>query len=175
MKKTALSSLFCLIYLFGLGQEVKAQKVVGQFIKDTVKDVALDPTTYIPAGLLWTSIKGDWNTSQPLFTYGYVETNPLFTINGQPFSQPISFADGNRKIAMFTLWEGLGVSMLANTGIRLGEHILINRHPEKKSLVHSAGWATRIGFAVFRGYVLSHQHFKQWQTNKRLAIELNLN
>src|SRR3990167_3781946 len=172
MKKTALSSLFCLVLLIGFGQEAEAQNKVGQFLKDAAKDVISDPTTYVPAGLLWTSTKGDWNTSQPLFARGYVEANPLFTISGRPYSQPISFADGNRKIAMFTLWEGLGISVLANTGIRLGERLLISQHPEKKKLIHSAGWAARIGFAAFRGYVLSHQHFSQWQANKRMIAAL---
>ncbi len=168
MKKTVFSSLFCLVLVIGFSQEVRAQEGVGQIFKDVVSD----PTTYVPTGFLWTSFQADWNTSQPLFAQGYVEANPLFTVSGRPYSRPISFADGNRKIAMLTLRDGLGISMLINTGIRVGEHLLISQHPEKKRLIHSAGWVARIGFAALQGYLQSHEHFAQWQENKRMVAAL---
>ena len=39
----------------------------GNAVKDVAKQVLLDPTTYVPAAVVYTSMQLDWNTSQPLF------------------------------------------------------------------------------------------------------------
>src|SRR5690242_7176158 len=63
---------------------------------DAIKSAALDPSTYVPAGLLYTSSRLDWNSSQPFFQHGAVEENPRYTLSGLPHSQPLSYEAGNR-------------------------------------------------------------------------------
>jgi hypothetical protein len=43
------------------------------------KSVALDPTTYAPAGLSYESSRMDWTTSYVFFQHGWLERNPRYT------------------------------------------------------------------------------------------------
>ena len=61
---------------------------------DVTRGVLLDPTTYAPAAILYTSMRLDWKSSQPFFARGYVEANDRYTISGLPHDVPVSFALG---------------------------------------------------------------------------------
>src|SRR5689334_11217711 len=72
-------------------------------VLDVAKAVVLDPTTYVPATLAYTSMRMDWNSSQTLFERGWLEHNSRFTVSGRPNDTPISFEAGNRQIARTAL------------------------------------------------------------------------
>lgn len=174
MRRTALSSLFCLILLTGFGQKTMAQEEqVGQIFKNTAKNVVLDPTTYAPTVLSWFSKKLDWDSSQIFFRNGYVEANPDFTVNGLPYDKPISHSTGNVRIIKISL-PVLSLSVLNNFAISMPERILIRRHPSHKKLIKSISWIDKIAMASYFSYKYSQPNFSQWQTNNRMAHKLGL-
>jgi hypothetical protein len=135
------------------------------------KQVLTDPTTYLPAGLLYTSMQLDWNSSQPFFANGFVENNAKYTRSGLPRDLPISYGAGNRKLIM----ESVAVipSSLANNAInRVIQRSLNERFPNKRKLWTVLAFVERAAFASYASYLVSTPHFEQWRMNERLAKEL---
>jgi hypothetical protein len=139
----------------------------------TTKQVALDPTTYAPAIISYTSTKLDWDTSQVFFRNGYVEGNPRFTVSGYPNDTPMSYNRGNRLILSDTL-QIFGGSLANNFLERTFEQMMIERFPEHPKLVKTLGWVERTAFAGYWSYRLSANHWRQWDANKRQAEALGL-
>lgn len=171
MNKTVFSSLFCLILLVGFGREAVAQDRIGQFFKDTAKDVVLDPTTYVPAGLYIAAKKLDWNSSQVFFRNGYVEANPDYTISGKVNDVPISYSAGNRRMIVKAL-PVLELSLLNNAGASISGKVLTHFYPNHKKLIKSICWIEKIAAASYISYNNSVLSFNQWKINKRVALEL---
>ncbi len=143
------------------------------FARGVVKDLALDPMTYGPAVLAYAAMRLDWDSSQPFFRNGYQELNQRFTVNGVSGGVPLSYAAGNRKIAMDALWV-MGMSAINNGSERVFERFLLSRLPEHPKLVRVLGWAERTAFASWMAYTVSAPHFRQWQANQQLAAQLGL-
>jgi hypothetical protein len=135
---------------------------------DVTKGVVLDPTTYAPATLVYTSMKLDWQSSQLLFRNGWLEQNRRFTLTGRPNDTPISFADGNRKIRRMALLH-LQESIVNNAAANLFERVLAQRYPQHRKLFKILSWAERIAFASYVSYVASAEHFRQTERNRQLA------
>lgn len=135
-----------------------------------VKEVLLDPTTYAPATLYFTSAQLDWASSQPFFRHGVPEHNRDFTISGLPDDTPISYAAGNRKIAGLALVT-LGTSAVNNATEGLLERALDRRDPRHRKLWRTLGIIERVSFASFIGYYDSVLHFQQWRVNQQIAAQ----
>jgi len=137
---------------------------------DITKAVVFDPTTYAPATLAYTSMKLDWESSQPLFRYGWVEKNHRFTVSGRPYDIPIGFEDGNRKIRQMALLH-LQESIVNNAAANIFERVLSNKYPQHRKLFKVLSRAERIAFASYVSYYASATHFRQAERNRQLAIQ----
>ncbi len=137
------------------------------------KQVLLDPTTYVPATMAYTSTKLDWDTSQVFFRNGYVEDNARFTASGLAHDTPMSYSAGNRKILGDSL-AIFGGSVVNNVTDRLFEQYLMEKYPDHRKLVKTLGWIERVSFASYWSYRLSAAHWSQWQWNQRTAAQLGL-
>lgn len=137
---------------------------------DVTKAVVLDPTTYAPATLSYTSMKLDWNTSQPLFRNGWVEQNHRFTMSGRANDVPVSFVDGNKQIRKMALMH-LQESIVNNAAANIFERVLANKYPKHRTLFKILSWTERIAFASYMSYYASAQHFKQAERNRQLALQ----
>ncbi len=137
---------------------------------DVTKAVVLDPTTYAPATLSYTSMKLDWNSSQPLFRNGWVEQNQRFTLSGRPNDVPVSFVDGNKQIRNMALMH-LQESIVNNAATNIFERVLANKYPQHRTLFKILSWTERIAFASYMSYYASAQHFKQAERNRQLAVQ----
>ena len=135
------------------------------------KGVLLDPTTYIPAALLFTSMRLDWTSSQPLFQHGFVEGNARYTTSGLAHDAPVTYGVGNERIQADAL-AALGTTLFHNTTNRTIERILVSRFPNHQKILRTIGWVERSAFASYLSYQLSARHFRQWQANERLAGQL---
>jgi len=140
-------------------------------VLDITKAVLLDPTTYTPAVLSYTSQRMDWNTSQPLFNAGWLEHNQRFTISGRPDDKPISYEAGNRQITRMALVH-LQESVINNVSAQFFERALIQRYPEHRKLLKTLSWVERISFSAYVGYLASVDHFQQAQKNQEMASQL---
>jgi hypothetical protein len=140
---------------------------------DILKDVALDPTTYAPAIIGYDATMRDWNTSQPFFQSGYVEHNARFTVSGLPNDRAIGYEAGKHQILMDSL-TNLQMSLVNNVTDRLIERVLIERHPQHRTLFRALGWAERIGFASAMSYKLSAAHYRQAGQNQQLAQQIGI-
>lgn len=149
-----------------LSSVATAQEPVN-VVTETVKNVVLDPTTYIPAALSYDGRMRDWTTSQAFFEHGYLERNPRFTVSGVPNSAPMSFEDGKRVIVKDILVH-VGTSALHNAASRTVERLLIEKHPEKRKLIRVLGWVERAAMASFLSYQWSGAHYRQWRANERM-------
>jgi hypothetical protein len=137
---------------------------------DVTKGVVFDPTTYAPAALAYTSMRLDWNSSQPLFRNGWVEENHRFTMSGRPNDLPVSFAEGNRRIRQMALLH-LQESLVNNTAANIFERVLASKYPQHRKLFKVLSWMERIAFASYVSYAASANHFKQAERNRQLAIQ----
>jgi hypothetical protein len=137
---------------------------------DVTRAVVLDPTTYAPATLSYTSMKLDWDTSQPLFRHGWVEQNHRFTISGRPNDRPVSYAEGSRRIRRMALLH-LQESLINNVAANVFERVLAERYPQHRKLFKVLSWVERIAFASYVSYVASASHFRQAERNRLLAAE----
>ena len=137
---------------------------------DITKSVVFDPTTYAPATMSYTSMKLDWNTSQPLFRNGWLEQNHLFTVSGRPNDIPLSYADGNKKIRQMALLH-LQESLVNNVATNVFERMLTSRYPQHRKLFKTLSWVERIGFASYMSYAASKNHFEQADRNRQLALQ----
>lgn len=152
-------------------QEARAtSKSVAALAVEATKQTLLDPTTYAPAGLLYVSSRLDWDSSQAFYAHGDLEENPRFTITGRPHDTPLSYGDGNIVLLKDALTIASG-SIVHNVVSHFTVDVLVIRHPEHAKLWKTLGWIERVGVGLSISYVLSSQHFEQWQTNKRLAAE----
>jgi hypothetical protein len=118
--------------------------------------------------MLYTSMRLDWNSSQPFFQNGFLEDNARYTQSGFAKDTPLSYSDGNRQIlkdALLILPASFANSALA----QLVERKLTDRFPEKRKLWNTLSWVERAAFAGFASYRVSSPHFRQWQLNQRLA------
>jgi hypothetical protein len=141
---------------------------VSSLASDLTKGVLLDPTTYAPAAILYTSMRLDWKSSQPFFERGYVEANDRYTISGLPHDVPVSFAQGNRQILTDSLLN-LPMSFVNNESSRLAERVLMRQYPDHPKLIRTLGWIERTAFAGYMANRLAAKHFRQWQQNVQLA------
>jgi hypothetical protein len=138
---------------------------------EAAQRVALDPTTYAPAAVVYTAQRLDWSSSQPLFRAGYVEANPRYTTSGLAFDTPVSYAEGKRTIVRDT--AALFARSLANNAVcSIVEHVLIARAPKHRKLIRTLGWIERVSVASYWSYRLSERHFEQWRANERLARQI---
>jgi hypothetical protein len=140
---------------------------------DVAKGVALDPSTYAPAILAYTSTVRDWDSSQPFFARGYVEHNARFTVTGRADDVAIGYAAGRRQI----LKDAIGifeVSLVNNATSRIIDQILIRRYPQHRTALRVLGWVERVGFASYMSYRMSSPHFRQAQLNEQRAGQLGL-
>ena len=140
-------------------------------VRDVVRRVALDPTTYAPAVVGWGATRLDWGSSQIFFRNGWHEQNPRFTVSGRAGDPPIGYAAGNRKILKDSVWN-LRLSLMNNVSEQLIEGLLIRRYPTHRRLLRALGWIERIVAASYWTYQLSADHFRQWRANERRAREL---
>ena len=137
---------------------------------EAAKQTLLDPTTYAPAGFLYVSSRLDWNTSQVFFAHGDVEANPRYTISGFPRDTPLSYRDGNKRMLADAL-SVASVSIVNNAIAHFTVDAMVIRNPEHAKLWKTLGWFERMAVASSLSYVLSVQHFKQWQLNQQMAAE----
>ena len=138
-----------------------------------LKQVTFDPTTYVPAILGYDATMRDWNSSQPMFQYGFVEGNSRFTVSGWPNDAPISYQAGKRRIQSDAL-SNLGMSVVDNFSTAVVEHVLIKRYPEHRKLIRTLGWVQRISLASYLSYQMSARHYQQWQANEQLNRQLGI-
>ncbi len=138
---------------------------------DLTKHVIFDPTTYVPAAMLYTSMRLDWRSSQPFFERGFVEANDRYTISGRSHDVPVSFAQGKHQILIDSLMN-LPMSFANNATSRVVERMLVQRFPNHPKLFHALGWAERTAFAGYMSNRLAGKHFRQWQQNVELARQL---
>jgi hypothetical protein len=136
-----------------------------------VKEVMLDPTTYAPAVIAYDATMRDWNTSQPFFRNGFMELNPHFTVSGMPNGEPLSYADGKRRI-LSDAFATLGVSAINNFTDRIFERKLRERFPNHRKIVGAVSWIERLSFGGYLSYALSAAHYRQAQANQSLARQL---
>src|SRR5687767_301930 len=135
---------------------------------DVTKSVVFDPTTYAPAALSYTSMKMDWESSQPLFRNGWVEQNRRFTVSGRANDVPLSFVEGNKKIRHMALMH-LQESVINNVAANVFERVLARKYPEHRKLLKTLSWVERIAFSSYMSYLASSNHFKQARRNQELA------
>ena len=143
----------------------------GSFLGGVVKGVVFDPTTYVPAALGYDSTVRDWNTSQTFFQHGFYERNPRFTISGRANDLPVTYGEGNKRILIDALGN-LQVSLVNNFTSRIIERSFLDKYPEHSKLIKTLGWIERSAFAAYMGYVLSEAHYRQWQYNQNMAVQL---
>jgi len=141
------------------------------FLAELARGVAFDPTTYAPAIITYDARMRDWKTSQIFFQHGYLERNPKFTATGLPYDTPLTYEAG-REVILRDAVVHLQVSAIHNAGTRSLERVLIERHPDKRTLIRVLGWIERTAFASYLAYQLSHQHYRQARENQRLAVTL---
>jgi hypothetical protein len=127
-----------------------------------------DPTVYAPSVFLYTSMKLDWNSSQPFFQNGFLEENSRYTQSGFAKDKPLSYSEGNQQILKDALMV-LPVSFVNSAVTQLVERKLSARYPEQRKLWKTLSWIERTAFASFASYRISSPHFRQWQLNQRLA------
>jgi hypothetical protein len=137
---------------------------------EAAKQTLLDPTTYAPAGMLYVSSRLDWNSSQVFFAHGDLEENPRYTITGLPHDRPLSYSDGNKQLFRDAL-SVASVSFVNNAIAHFTVDAMAIRNPEHAKLWKTLGWIERAAVSASLSYVLSVQHFQQWQTNQRVAAQ----
>ena len=137
---------------------------------DIARAVLIDPTTYAPAVISYEAMLRDWKTSQALFSYGWLESNPRFTVSGRPNDVPVGYNVGKRIIRNIAL-DVLQQSTAHNIAIGVVERVLISRYPERRKLIRALSWIERIGYASADAYLNSAKHFRQAGTNRRLIRE----
>jgi hypothetical protein len=148
----------------------KSIKSIPSLAVEATKQTLLDPTTYAPAGLLYVSSRLDWNSSQVFFAHGDVEQNPRYTISGLPHDTPLSYSQGNKQLLTDAL-SVASVSAVNNVIAHFTIDAMAAHSPEHAHMWKTLGWIERTAVASSISYMLSAQHFRQWETNRRLAAE----
>jgi hypothetical protein len=140
------------------------------FAWDVARAVLVDPTTYAPALISFESMRQDWKTSQVLFTHGWLEQNPRFTISGRANDVPLGYSEGTGRIRGVALTV-LRASAVNNLSAGILERMLVARYPHRKNLIRTLSWVERIAFASLLTYRNSADHLRQASSNRRLARE----
>jgi len=143
----------------------------ASFVRDVVKNLTLDPTTYAPAIVAWKATRLDWQSSQVFFQRGWFEHNPRFTVSGRGDDIAIGYAAGNRQIFADAITV-LQLSMVNNVSERVIQRLLMRRYPNHRKLLRTIGWIQRSAMASYWSYRLSAGHLRQWQKNEQLAQQL---
>jgi hypothetical protein len=159
--------VFCSAPSSALAQDQERPSLLGSL----VKEVALDPTTYAPAVIAYDATVRDWSSSQPFFRNGFMERNSRFTISGLPNAQPVSYAEGNRRI-LSDAAGNLSISLVNNLTDRVFERALLERYPEHRKIIRTMGWIERVSFGAYMSYLLSVDHYRQAQANALRAQQL---
>ena len=157
-----------LAVILSLGTASYAVAEEPPYLGEVFKNVFLDPTTYVPAPIVYSAYRTDWDSSQVFFQHGWVEWNPRFTVSGKPYDKPVSYAEGNRRVFKDALMV-FGTSVVNNFVEETVEHKLLNKYPGHRKLIHILGWTERIGAASCLTYWQSHQHFRQAHENREQA------
>ena len=137
---------------------------------DVARSVLIDPTTYAPAVISYESMLQDWKTSQVLFSHGWLERNPRFTVSGRRDDVPVAYGEGASRIRGAAL-RVLQYSALNNAGVGIVERLLVARYPRRKTFIRTLSWVERISFASLLAYSNSADHLRQASVNRRLARE----
>jgi len=164
---TAFALAIVLMPTFASAQENNDGSPVGSIFKRVV----LDPTTYAPAAIAYDATMRDWNTSQPFFRNGYFERNERFTLSGLPNDRPVSYDAGRRRI-LSDAFVTVEMSLINNVSSQVFERVLIDRYPNKRTLVRTLGWIERSAFASLMAYHLSAQHYRQATANQAQALQM---
>ena len=170
---------FLWIFLFVLAVMCTPCAVLAQTegrsnaVVDLTKAVLLDPTTYAPAALSYTSQRMDWKSSQVLFSAGWLEHNSHYTVSGRADDTPISFEAGNRQIRQAAIAH-LQESLVNNLATQIFERSLTQKYPEHRKLLKTLGWVERISFSSYVGYLASVEHFHQSQKNLAMARQYGI-
>jgi len=133
--------------------------------------VAKDPTTYALPPIIYTAHRLDWDSSYQLFAHGYIEANPDFTVTGRVNDVPISYAAGKQRILRYSV-AMVGRSALNNGICALVERRLIERTPQRRTLIRTLGWIERGAITSYWAYRMSHNQFGQWQKNESMLAGL---
>jgi hypothetical protein len=142
-----------------------------RFVPGLIKNVLLDPTTYVPAVTEWKAMRLDWASSQVFFRNGSVEQNPRFTLSGFSNDTAIGYSEGNRQILNDAV-ATLELSLVNNASTRAMEGLLLPRYPTHRKIIRTIGWIERSVLASYWTYRQSAAHFRQWQYNERQAQQL---
>jgi hypothetical protein len=140
-------------------------------LNDTISRVLKDPTTWALPPIVYATHRLDWDSSQKLFAYGYLERNDKFTLTGRVDDLPISHAAGKRRILRASA-ATIGRSMLNNGICAIVEHKLIERAPHRRKLIRTLGWIERSLVTSYWTYRLTHNQVTQWQNNERVLAHL---
>jgi hypothetical protein len=140
-------------------------------LADTFLRVFTDPTTYALPAYVYTMHRLDWDTSQQVFAYGYVEANPDFTVSGRVADTPISYEAGKRKILRYSL-STMGNTIINNAACAIVERRLIERAPEHRKLIRTLGWIERGVITAYWSNHLAHNQAMQWRDNERVLGQL---
>jgi hypothetical protein len=160
--------LFVLSVVSGPSAALAQEPGGGSIVWSVAKNVLLDPTTYVPATLSYTSQRMDWNSSQALFKAGWVEHNSRYTVSGRPNDIPLSYEAGNRQIRNDALAH-LQESVVNNLSAQVFDRVLTQRYPSHRKLFKTLGWIERISFSGYVGYLASADHFRQVDRNQQMA------
>lgn len=174
MNPARTSCLVALITLVASSSTAAQDPSRASGVREVVKQVMIDPTTYAPAIVGWKATRLDWRSSQTFFQHGWVEQNPRFTASGHGDDIAIGYADGNRQILADALVT-LQVSLVNNVSDRVVERLLIPRYPNHRTLIRTIGWIERSAMASYWSYLMSAGHLRQWQENDRRAQQLGFN
>jgi len=164
-------AVLTLFALFGTWSASAQDRVNELTVPSVLKQVLLDPTTYVPTIVAWQATRLDWQSSQPFFQNGWFERNARFTVSGRSNDTPITYAEGNRQILVDAV-ANIQLSLINNISARVTERLLIPRYPNHPRLIRAIGWLERSAMASYLTYRLSAEHFRQWQDNERHANEL---
>jgi hypothetical protein len=168
----SVAAAFTLLVASGAAAQDQSGTIGGASVLwEAAQRVALDPTTYAPTAIVYTSQRLDWASSQPLFRAGYVEANPRYTTSGLPFDLPVSYVEGHKTIARDTA-ALFAKSLANNAACSIVERVLINRAPKHRKLIRTLGWIERVSVASYWSYRLSVRHFEQWRANERIARQI---
>ena len=133
--------------------------------------VAKDPTTYALPPIIYTAHRLDWDSSQKLFAHGYLEANPELHGDRPRQRHADQPAAGKRRILRYSA-AMIGRSALNNGICALVERRLIERAPQRRTLIRTLGWIERGFITSYWAYRMSHNQFGQWQKNERMLAGL---
>jgi hypothetical protein len=82
----------------------------------------------------------------------------------------MSYSEGNKQLFADAV-SVASLSALNNVVAHLTVDTMVVRSPQHAKLWKALGWIERTAVASSLSYVLSVQHFRQWQLNQRLALQ----